>query len=711
MPSYAPYGNAIYGLTTYGSPPPVHVQTSMSVGPTPTNSTTPTGGLYNSLFVSWIIPGGNWNQMVLVRSSFGVPVSPFASDGTQLLNQISNFNTSFTDTGLAPGRFYYYALYVFDTDINEWLMAASAQGLCLTDFQFPQQFTSWTPDWYMEQDQKLVPAAPLARFFGLLGFEMNWIRSEIETLFTLNSPEYISGAMLPYLAGNVGIDYEPALGMGLSRNIVSQAVQLYKTKGTAPGVQAAAAAYSGYGCVLTVSPNLEIQLDDSTADRTIGHWISKTSNAGVNAVAASIYAVPPQHANYLPIQGNAGLSNGLLTSVNAHGYLPPNNQNVFQLVNHNNQTYITECGSTTATSLGIPVNPTAHYVMSGYFWPRTTLRAFFAQLDWYSSNGSLISSSTGSPVTEIASQWVRCFVAATPPAGAAYVGRTFKSVSTAVNEQHFFDASQLEINTLATPGPTAWSPPRDLQLNLFPYARNLVINGQGFVGTLGFDNGGAGNVITAVSTGPTPTAGPTWPANVTAGFSSSTVSTNSYYVETDFDTPSFLPVNPGQAYSGSWWVLFNYATPSTNNTIQLYVNWFGTANPSQSTFISSSVVAELDTVPNRVWTQITLLDVVAPPGAFYAQLVVQGTSNTSAAVYVAAPSFGPGLNTAYFDGTFSPSPDYAFEGTPNESPSAWYPNVLTRLDRLIEVMPEYTPIGSTFSIFTHANAWANVGLH
>ena len=966
MPQYAPYGNAIYGITAYGSPPAAYVQTTMSVSPIPTSGS-PSIGLYDSLFINWVLPGGNWSQMILVRSSFAVPSSPFGNDGVQLVNQTSAFNTSFTDTGLQTGRFYYYALYVYDTDVSEWLMAASAQGLCLTDYGFVKLFTSWTPDWYMEQDQLLVPAGPLARFFGLIGFEMNWVRSEIETLFTLNSPEYVSGAMLPYLGGNVGIGYEPALGMGLSRNLVSQAVELYKIKGTAAGVQGAAAAYSGYGCTLTQGPNLEIQLDDATADRSIGHWVAQNANTTISQVSSAAEAVTPQHAVYKPIQGNTGLSAGLLTTVGANGYLPVNNENMFLVSASGAPISISECNATNALNLGTPavalnsymlstvqpvgwwrmnetvpgpvlnygiagqsagvaglsgtgtligqpgkvpidtsytfngsgfvavpqdeyyefgagqsftfgawfqttdttIRPTtmliakgddfngaghpgysisynagqmqaqmadsgigyvntlpavgpfglladgkwhfavavadrvaqtlslyidgrftgsqanitsvgstagslpgitiagrnqgvgqkfigsvqeafvapgaltaaqvtalynsmlteyqqptsAQYVLSGYFRPAAaTLESFFAQLDWYSSNGSLISSTAGTPVTEIAGQWVRVSVVSSPPTGASYIGRTFKSANPSAGAGHLFDAVQLEINTQATPGPSSWTPPRDLQLNLFPYARNLVVNGQGTLSTTGFDTGLSGvsgvntpSVITAVTTGPTPPSGPKWAANVSGGFSVTSFNQSGQWIwniDTVLSSVFAMPVNPSQAYTAAVWVIFPTGY-SLNNSAQVSISWYGTTYPSS--YISTTTGGSVGgvTIGQAVgnWFQVVCLDAIAPANAKYAQIIVSGSTNGAGTVYVAGPTFGPGLNTTYFDGLFSPSPDYAFEGTPNLSPSSWYPNVLTRLDRLIEVMPNYTPIGSTFSIFTHANAWANAGLH
>ena len=65
----------------------------------------------------------------------------------------------------------------------------------------------------------------------------------------------------------------------------------------------------------------------------------------------------------------------------------------------------------------------------------------------------------------------------------------------------------------------------------------------------------------------------------------------------------------------------------------------------------------------------------------------------------------------YFDGNFSPSFDYRFEGTPNQSVSDYYPAMQTKLTRLAEILPAYIPIGSTFSLYTGANVWGNLNLY
>lgn len=466
--TYAPFGNAIFSETLFGFPPTISVSTTINVSPSG----------YNGLQLNWTPPGGNWNQLVLVRSAFGTPSRVY--DGITLESSPTFFGT-YLDTPLVPGYFYYYSLFVFDTDLNEYALAGSAQGLVISDYDFRDTFQHWIPDWYLELDAEQAtqnqPNGPLVRFLQLLGYEMDWIRSEMESIFLLTDVDLISGLLLPYMAGNFGVTYEPELGMTRSRVLIKNATYLYKSKGTIPGIGAAGSSFSGFGCKATIGPNLEIQLDDAAFDRSIGHWKHLT-NSTITAQSTASLGVTPAHTAYNP----ANNSNVGVINVTAPGTWK-----------------ISTCSSADVVTLGIPVSQAATppmYVLSGYFQPAQqttpTVRSVQAQIDWYDITGAFLSSSTGAAVTEVVDGWVRPYVAASPPAGAAFFGRTFlTSASCFGNEKHLIDAVQVEVNSLATPGPTTWDPPRDIKLNLLPQRQNLIANPAGVVGASGWSAIGA----------------------------------------------------------------------------------------------------------------------------------------------------------------------------------------------------------------------------
>lgn len=681
--TYAPFGQFVYGENVFGAPTAVSITSVLEVTPLD----------YDSLQVNWTPPGGTWTRMILMRSSFGTPLSVFDNYGTVLLDEdgTQGYSVQYLDTGLQSGHFYFYALFVETLEqatpqTNEYLLAGAAQGLVLTDWGFGDTFASWTPDFYLELDQGLAtgsqPEGPLVRFLDLLGYEMDWIRSEIESLFLLTSVEQISGALLPALGANYGVDYEPELGMARSRVLVQNAVYLYKNKGTLNGVEGAASAFSGYGCSAQIGKNLEIQLDDSAFDQSVGHWVRLNSQTTVHSVPSTTYTVTPPHTAYNPMPTDS------ITGI--EGYLPESNENIAVLGANGAAVGISTCTSANAQNLGIPipqVDPPT-YVLSASFYPVSTPRSFYMQIDWYAQNGAFLSFTTGAPVLEVGGEWVDAYVIGTPPAGAYWFGRTVHSTATLSTDLHLMDAEQVEVNTLATPGPTTWEPPRDIQISLFPVRQQLLANPTGKDGTTGW--GTFFNIGTiAVSH-----ADVAWPAGTTQGFLVTAEST-------DVTVLTSAPVRPGINYTLSWWMSPALGNPD-NNYFNASIFWFN----AQDDIISSvnNLVAFTENVAG-IFVQGNLANVVAPAGAVTAQVWLSILfTNPGDQHYLGAPLFAPeSAVLPYFDATFEPPTDYLFEGAPNSSTSDYYPNLPAKLSRLASVMPEYIPIGTTFSLLVGAN--------
>lgn len=897
---------------------------------------------YDGLLITWPLQTSPVTEQLLLRSSFGTPLTIYSGDGFPLVDQTiinvtpslpnavittegAPFLTSYLDTDLTPGRFYYYSLIVYNSSIGEYELVGAAQGLVLTYWAFGAMFASWMPNWYLSQDDGLATAAepigPLQRFLNLLGYEMDWIRSEIESFFLFTNPSLISGAILPYLGANLGVDYEPELGMARTRVLVENAVYLYKNKGTLTGVAAAASAFSGYGCVATMGSssssttpptapvwNQEIQLDDAAFDsfgpdtNYGGHWFpgggtslvnqmipfgdvneisfnvpggtvyvvilttpsdpniatgfaGQTSqfdypsnsfsgpgtflyevtghgdtsfnyawnNGGAGCVATSIEiiafsssissvetvssstaGVTPEHASYIPAPAIEAI-------YPTQGYLPVNNENVLAFTAIG-QFWMTTCTPANAQVLGIPIPQLATppmFVVSGYFRPypvaTPTLRQFFIQIDWYGIYGNLISSTAGTPVMESATAWVRASVVGTPPAGAYKFGRTVKSVASLADDVHLFDAEQVEMNTLATPGPTSWQPPRDIKINLLPNRQNLIVNPTGGASTTtGWSiSGGSLQSSLAMATPPAIT----WPAQTKSGF---VLTAEPSYTALDEGAwfgaavpalafpgggafgasgallenivlSTLVPIQPGISYSFSAYVeaatipavvqlavtffnASNVLVPSPAFTATLNQTLVGghayallTVDPllfavyagqsflinlggatSQLVQAASGAVQGATTISvmpfvananyalgttltfsyvsfNTVvgsFTRGSHINIVAPLTAV--QALVQATivgPPAFAQYYFGAPLFEPlPYLLPYFDGSFMPTSDYLWEGTPYDSISDYYPNYPAKLSRLVSVMPEYTPIGSTFSLLVGSAALANAGL-
>jgi phage tail-like protein len=787
---------------------------------------------YNGLNIAWTIPTGDWSQFLLLRSGFGPPLNVEAGDGVTLFSAITwvsgtayvagtyvissltagiyvcvlgtsgttdpsldathwSLVTSFTDTDLRSGYFYYYSVIVYATGYAtpQYVIAGQAQGLVLTNWDFASTYMSFLPDFYAEDDT----TGDLANYFALLGYETDWSLSEIESLFLFSNPELISGAVLPDLAANLGMTYEPQLGVALSRQLVSNAVFLYKNKGTVTGIAATASAYSGYPCVVTIGPNLAIQLDDGAFDSSVGHWVGGNSVSVVSHSTAAALSVTPAHVSYNPIPSPASITTG------ETGYLPVHNENVGVVqVNTNSSTlWLTTCTPATATTLGIPIGTATELCVAVRMRMSSgTAFSVAGQIDWYASNGALISSTVGSTQALSSSAWSTVYAETNSiPAGAVTFGFSVKSTATISTTQiALLDAYQPEVST----SPSSWSPPRDIRLNLQPVRRQLVDDPVGLGG--GYNWATSGGELAASS------AAITWPANTTrgyiltgapittglpgasypgaaipgmAGMQAETIGGTVSAGEGNLVVSTTASATPGVAYSWSVYmqalaalqisqllqiflafydgstllssppfnVVFTTALTTGDTYTSLPITAFGSSYfltagqpitlilagsaQTQTVRVSQAVSAGATSIPVYPfvataaytaaeigyvsfvdvvgsWVRSSITDIVAPATTttVEAYLVISEIS-TGEQHYLGAPLLEPSSSARpYFDANFSPSTDYLPEGTANQSPTDYYPNCQAVLTRLVSVMPQYMPLGATFSLVTGATALA-----
>ena len=600
----------------------------------------------------------------------------------------------------------------------EWANAGSAQGLVLTNYRSAETYLTWLPDWYLVEDAG-VPTdrypdgpGPLTRFMNMLGYETDWIRSEIETMSTFNNADYISGALLPALGGNFGVQYEPELGMTRSRALVKNAVRLYKTKGIPGndlhpgGISGAASSFSGYGAIITVGHNMEIQLDDCAFDKSVGHWTPNNVLTFIEKIPVSSitgaggYGFQSYHSNYEPVPQ-------LLEDQEVKGYLPISNDNVLRVTADNTFVSITTCTTKNATTLGIPCIPQATpqlIVLSAAVCPENpntpVLHSWFMEIDWYGQTGNYISSTQGPVVTEIpppspiqpGGQWVRMYVTGYPPPGAYFFGRTINSVD-ALNglgggDYHLIDAVQIELNTQNPPGPTSWDPPRDIKINLFPLRRNLIPNPVGQSGTYGWST-------SAGTLGPDTNIGVGWPAETLSGFQILATGAGAYQINS-----TQMNVYGDQVYSLSLYL----KSGQTSHEVVVNTVYYDTyGNTTLGPYFS------MTTIPGT-FVRKGIAGFQIPPGIVGMSFqLTAATAQPNEVVFLGAPLFAPESSILpYFDANFLPLTDYSWDGALNQSASNYYPALPTRLSRLITTMPDYVPIGSTFSLVIAPEAYKNV---
>ena len=232
-----------------------------------------------------------------MRSAFGVPVDQ--SDGVVLLDSNSGPGTpvaqreasvrAYTDSALEPGRFQYYAIWVFVPTAGEWTRAGSVTGMALRDHDYGNRLWELTPAVHRTTTTGLLDAdnETLRTFLRLFGTQLDHIRTEYDSLLNVNDPDLVAGHLLPLLAQQYGQFFEPELGMRQMRVLLRNTVRLYRTKGTEAGVEGLVSAVSGFGARMRTPANLILDYNDASAEESIGNWTAGYVNATLERVLAS----------------------------------------------------------------------------------------------------------------------------------------------------------------------------------------------------------------------------------------------------------------------------------------------------------------------------------------------------------------------------------------------------------------------------------------
>jgi LysM repeat protein len=115
---------------------------------------------------------------------------------------------------------------------------------------------------------------PLQRYLSLLGFQLDFIRTELESLTSVNDAMNCSGALLPLFAHQFGLPNEPEIGMQQERLLINNAVHLYKLKGSPRGISEFCSILTSYPMATLAHHgyNLLLTRDDGVAEDGTGTW-------------------------------------------------------------------------------------------------------------------------------------------------------------------------------------------------------------------------------------------------------------------------------------------------------------------------------------------------------------------------------------------------------------------------------------------------------
>lgn len=250
---------------------------------------------YTSATLTWTVASNvSWLEIIIVASTAGHPIT--IRDGrTVTIVDASAPIYTIVDTNLKPGTWYYYSLFVRINDgINIYY-----QKVQETDTLMPRQYGNTDrlfnrlPEYYRmsDVDQNLQ----LYRYVDLIGYEMDYAQTLIETVRDIRSVPKIPVPALKILGNMLGIgSYADGISETRYRALCQHMMHLRSYKGTITGIKGFISALTGYQCDVTqvTSTRVDIVIYAQRVNllknpnfNTLGQWTVVAGGATVSAAA------------------------------------------------------------------------------------------------------------------------------------------------------------------------------------------------------------------------------------------------------------------------------------------------------------------------------------------------------------------------------------------------------------------------------------------
>jgi hypothetical protein len=212
---------------------------------------------YNAVAISWnVTTEVDWLEVVIVASETGEPLTVL--DGRQVARFESDTPAfQFLDTGLEPGVWMYYSLFVkLDDGFTQWYERLYAsQVLVPANWGSTQMLWDRIPEYYRVQDAEFGGGSfgPLYRFLEALGWEIDYTRTLVSTIAKLNDPKVTVDHALREFGTMLGVSDDVGdLGTTRYRVLCENIMHLRKKKGTYEGINGYIAATTGYRSDITI---------------------------------------------------------------------------------------------------------------------------------------------------------------------------------------------------------------------------------------------------------------------------------------------------------------------------------------------------------------------------------------------------------------------------------------------------------------------------
>lgn len=634
---------------------------------------------YGSLLISWGLPTGtDIDRFAVVRAGFGSPPSRYTGVTVMEGDPAAPLRST-VDSGLFPGEWFYYSLFVRDTASGQWVLAAKASALSIKDWGYHDTLWRALPLIYRTMDRQLVSSTEegaLYRFLKIFAFEFDVLRSLAGNIEQARNIERVGSVMLPAFSADLGTPYETVLGDAKMRGILNSIIHWRKDKGTEETLEDLAQTISSCADAhVELVPNLLLDHNDSGWDEpTLGRWFEDTD---VSLARSTSTPAPRSSTGYLSATAEVG-----------------------------GDMVLASADPASIKTQGIKVEPGQIYCASIYTRSDGVDRSVAVDIEWYDRNGAPAVSDSptntdpwgpygqvphgqvnwqgphgpapygsgeaaGTPniVSELAAvnndtDWeTRVHMARTAPSNARFARMTVTVEDPLVGEVHHFDEAQFEMAS----SPSDWEPARKVLVFACGARTNKIINPTFEVGGLGWSTINSALTIDAT--------------------------------EGRFGAKSLLlePLGPGVSAAATvvdvdpskFYTFSIHAKPLDDDVpIIMTMEWLDDDGNVLRTF------GREDTLAPGGWRRPWVTD-VGPEGATQAMVSIVAYLNSGEQMRIDAALMEAGdVVQDYFDGSFA-GVDYSWTGVAHASPSILivnrdlYENVLGRY--LDEYVPASTP--------------------
>lgn len=216
---------------------------------------------YRTIEITWDHPTGEIDGFRLLKSPYGYPVSE--TGGIILLDSLTA-ESSYTDSGVQPGRFYYYAVYIKISGV--WVPAGYTSCLHIVDHNSGAWLWYRLPIHYrMLRGNQLTlegdDNVQLARYMGTIGWGLDRVRTSIAASAAAADTYTTHIGNVDTIIAQLGLPDYPGIPALRKRGLAREGAAITATRGTTATIQAAGKVISGWEVQLRRTRNLLLTVD------------------------------------------------------------------------------------------------------------------------------------------------------------------------------------------------------------------------------------------------------------------------------------------------------------------------------------------------------------------------------------------------------------------------------------------------------------------